>query len=209
MNMTKWTKELGSYEINVLLGAAGNFSCCYRLWHAVDRNKYMHGHALLINLKFSSATLDAAGHVLTTNDIARLNAIIRGMFENKTLIADDDPEIAIFEHMARADMIQVFALKGGVSLENIAVAVYEFAFEWLAELQSQSQWQLRCRPNVMHAVWITEITVAEQGTIGASFLPGEPGNDMIARIDDLVAMKDRNMPTPDNEGGNENVGSGK
>lgn len=84
------------------------FSCCFRQWRAEHSHcKYLHGYAFKVKMFFSATTLDKQGWVMDFGALNETKEYIRMIFDHKTVVAQDDPELGTFQGLNQRGLIQL------------------------------------------------------------------------------------------------------
>lgn len=113
-------------------------SCCFRQWRAKDTHcQYLHGYALKVQIEFWSLKLDDRNWVVNFGDMKDIKAWLKETFDHKTVIAEDDPALKVFQDMNRSQgpggkLVQLVVLPH-VGMEKFAEHIFFFAEEWLKE----------------------------------------------------------------------------
>ena len=83
-------------------------SCCFRQWHATHSHcKFLHGYAIAVKLTFESDTLDDRNWVVDFGSLGGIKEYLQNIFDHKTVVAQDDPKLTVFEFMERERLIQL------------------------------------------------------------------------------------------------------
>lgn len=92
------------------------FSTCFRQWRAVDTHcKYLHGYGVSFKVWFEGE-LDERNWVFDFGGMKRALNTIDGkepkkwmdwLLDHTVLVAEDDPELPLFEHMNKHGIIQL------------------------------------------------------------------------------------------------------
>lgn len=73
-------------------------SCCFRQWKATHSHcSLIHGYSIGIKLIFESETLDSRNWVMDFGGLKKFKQWAEYMFDHTMLIAEDDPNIKVFE----------------------------------------------------------------------------------------------------------------
>lgn len=106
-------------------------SCAFRQWRANSHCNKLHGYALSFRFIFQAKELDSRNWVIDFGGLKGLKSSLEATFDHKTLVANDDPELAIFKMMHNAGVADlVFADK--VGCEAFAQIAFILAKNWLA-----------------------------------------------------------------------------
>ena len=99
-------------------------SCCFRQWRATHSHcRLLHGYALAFHFVFATRDLDANNWCLDFGGLKPIRAWLHETFDHTVLVAEDDPEIAEFRHMAERNLIDLRVLPA-VGCEAIARLAY-------------------------------------------------------------------------------------
>jgi 6-pyruvoyltetrahydropterin/6-carboxytetrahydropterin synthase len=114
----KWGTELG-------------LSCTYRQHRADSHCQFLHGYALSVSIEFSASELDKNGWVIDFGGLKHLRAFLVERFDHKTLVAEDDPQLAWFDEADARGLIQLAVVKR-TGLEAFAAMIGTEAMGWLS-----------------------------------------------------------------------------
>jgi 6-pyruvoyltetrahydropterin/6-carboxytetrahydropterin synthase len=132
-------------------------SCAFRQWRATHSHcQYLHGYALSFKFVFEATTLDDKNWVADFGDFKQLKQLLVNLFDHKTVVALDDPELAWFKESELKGLLQLTVLPG-VGCEKFA----EYAFHEAKSLIS-TQYKGRVR--------IVSCEVAEHGANSAIYM---------------------------------------
>lgn len=106
-------------------------SCCFRQWRADSHCSKLHGYALAFRFEFETQVLDDRNWVVDFGCMGDLKAELQSWFDHKTLVADDDPKLELFEEMARAGVLDMVVVPKGVGCEMFAALAHNMASVWL------------------------------------------------------------------------------
>lgn len=77
-------------------------SCCFRQWKASHSHcSTLHGYSIGIKLIFESETLDSRNWVMDFGGLKEFKAWADYMFDHTLLIAEDDPQLEVFQDLAK------------------------------------------------------------------------------------------------------------
>ncbi len=149
---------LGPWRVIKTYDHAEGLSCCFRQWQAgASQCRFLHGYALAFRFTFVCASLDDRGWCIDFGGLKPLRAWLHEMFDHITLVAVDDPELARFQVLAEAGLVQLRVV-GSVGCEAFAVLAHEWAAAWLAgETDGR--------------VWLEGVEVAEHAGNAAAYRP--------------------------------------
>ncbi len=133
-------------------------SCAFRQWRAQSHCRYVHGYALAVRIAFEADELDERNWVVDFGGLKSLKAELERLFDHKTLVATDDPNIEWFREGAMRGTLQLIEVDA-TGCEAFALLVMKTAAEWLA----RAGYSPRCR--------VAEVEVREHGANGATVRP--------------------------------------
>lgn len=132
-------------------------SCCFRQWRAHDSHcRFMHGYALEIRLVFEADVLDERNWVVDFGGLKSFKGWLENTFDHKTLVAEDDPALDVFEQMKARGLIDMMVVPA-TGCEKFAEYVYGAAQVWLLD----NGFAPRCR--------VVEAEVREHGANSAIY----------------------------------------
>ena len=147
------------YQVTKRYGHDNGWSCTFRQ-HLADHShcRFIHGYPLAFEFVFQCLDLDARNWCLDFGGLKELKTWLQATFDHKMLVAEDDPQLALFQQMAGgnnpiADLVIVPA----VGCEMFAEMAY---FEACQLLRDSGEW-----PRVQ----LHSVTVSEHGGNAASF----------------------------------------
>lgn len=101
-------------------------SCCFRQWRADSHCKFLHGYALKIKLVFAApGGLDERNWVVDFGGLKDIRQWLKGMFDHKTLIAKDDPQLDYFRQMYEKKILDL-VLVDDVGCEKFAELIFDY-----------------------------------------------------------------------------------
>ena len=74
-----------------------NYPCAHRQWKHEGHCAYIHGYSREFTFHFEAETRDKHGWVVGFGDLKPLKEWLDHMFDHTLLIANDDPEIELFQ----------------------------------------------------------------------------------------------------------------
>jgi 6-pyruvoyltetrahydropterin/6-carboxytetrahydropterin synthase len=138
---------------------AEGLSCCFRQFQATDSHcRFLHGYALSFRFTFASDTLDDRGWCVDFGGLKPLRAWLHEMFDHTTLVAADDPALAIFHELAANGLIQLRTLPA-IGCEAFAAHAHAWA-DAFAQAETDGR------------VHVEEVQVAEHAGNAAVFRAG-------------------------------------
>jgi 6-pyruvoyltetrahydropterin/6-carboxytetrahydropterin synthase len=124
-------------------------SCCFRQWRADSHCKLLHGYALAFKFVFATRALDARNWCYDFGGLKPVRQWLHDTFDHTTLVAEDDPERATFEALARAGLVDLRVLPS-VGCEATARYVFDHVADFV-EAQTGGR------------VWLESVEVKEHG----------------------------------------------
>jgi 6-pyruvoyltetrahydropterin/6-carboxytetrahydropterin synthase len=86
-------------------------SCCFRQWRATHSHcRLLHGYALAFKFVFATHELDGRHWCFDFGGLKPVKAWLKDTFDHTTLVAEDDPELARFEALAQAGLVDLRVL---------------------------------------------------------------------------------------------------
>lgn len=96
------------YQATKTWGSEVGLSCCFRQWRATHSHcRFLHGYALGVRIVFAASTLDERHWVYNFGGLKWIRNKLVEQFDHTTVIAADDPELALFENLAARNLIQL------------------------------------------------------------------------------------------------------
>jgi 6-pyruvoyltetrahydropterin/6-carboxytetrahydropterin synthase len=105
-------------------------SAAFRQWRADSHCRFLHGYALRIRIEFEAFSLDARNWVVDFGSMKSLRAMLEAQFDHKTVVAEDDPQLAWFREAEQRGLCQLVVVPS-VGCERFAEMVYGAAEVWL------------------------------------------------------------------------------
>src|SRR5918998_711039 len=101
-------------------------SCCFRQWRATHSHcRLVHGYALAFRFVFATHELDERNWCFDFGGLKPVKAWLKETFDHTTLVAQDDPEFARFEDLARDGLLDLRILPA-VGCEATAKYVFDY-----------------------------------------------------------------------------------
>jgi 6-pyruvoyltetrahydropterin/6-carboxytetrahydropterin synthase len=141
-------------------------SATFRQWRATSHCNKLHGYALAVKLVFKSTTLDSRNWVVDFGALKPIKQRLEDMFDHKTLVARDDPELAAFEALNDKGLIDLRILPK-TGCEGFSEYIGVMVNDWLmvSYLAGLRQAQI-VPPEYLHCA---EVEVSEHGANSASW----------------------------------------
>lgn len=133
-------------------------SCCFRQWRADSHCNLLHGYALAFRFVFATRELDARNWCYDFGGLKPVRQWLHQMFDHTTLVAEDDPERARFDELARAGLVDLRVLPS-VGCEATARHVFNHVAAYV-EAQTNGR------------VWLETVEVKEHGGNSAVYERG-------------------------------------
>jgi 6-pyruvoyltetrahydropterin/6-carboxytetrahydropterin synthase len=133
-------------------------SCCFRQWRADSHCAQLHGYALAVELEFAATQLDERNWVIDFGGLKPVKAWLQEQFDHTLVIAQDDPQAALFNEMQAAGVC-VLRVLPSVGCEAFAKYIYGNVRAWLSER------------NLSPRVALRKVTVREHGGNACSYEP--------------------------------------
>src|SRR5918997_1429137 len=131
-------------------------SCCFRQWRASHSHcRLVHGYALAFKFVFATHELDERNWCFYFGGLKPVKAWLKHMFDHTLLIAEDDPERATLEELARKGLAEIRVLPS-VGCEATARYVHAYVAHFVDEQTSGR-------------VWLESIEVREHGANSAIY----------------------------------------
>ena len=104
---------------------SAGLSCCFRQWRATHSHcQFLHGYAIQVKLVFESAALDERNWVVDFGGLKDVKAYLEGMFDHKTIVAEDDPLLPEFQKLRDQKGIQLVVVPD-VGCEKFALMIFQ------------------------------------------------------------------------------------
>ena len=130
-------------------------SCCFRQWRATHSHcSLLHGYSIGIKLIFESDTLDSRNWVMDFGGLKLFKEWAEHMFDHTLVIADDDPERALFETLNSVEGgynnqgVVDLRIVEGVGCEMFAKICYDKMAELLEEMKQNKHSRYPVNGNV-------------------------------------------------------------
>lgn len=120
------------YRSSKTYGHEIGLSAAFRQWKADSHCRFVHGYALSVHLEFEADELDERGWVVDFGSLKSFKGALEGMFDHKTLVAEDDPELPLFREMHQKGLIQMVRVPA-TGCEAFSQMIYEYADVWLRD----------------------------------------------------------------------------
>ena len=135
------------------------FSCAFRQWRADSHCKYIHGYSIAVKFVFEADELDSRNWVVDFGSLKSLKGWLENMFDHKTVVAFDDPELHWFEEAHKRGIIDMVMVPA-TGCEQFAKIIFEASEAWLID----NGYSPRCR--------LVSVEVMEHGANSAVYTGG-------------------------------------
>jgi 6-pyruvoyltetrahydropterin/6-carboxytetrahydropterin synthase len=125
-------RQAMKYQVTKTISPEQGWSAAFRQWKAESHCSFIHGYALGIEMVFEAETLDDRNWVISFGDFGPLKERLAKIFDHKTLIALDDPEINLF-HVLHSHQVIDLVIMPKVGCEAFAEHIAKVTQTWLAE----------------------------------------------------------------------------
>lgn len=130
-------------------------SCCFRQWRADSHCRLLHGYALAFKLVFATDRLDERHWCFDFGGLKPVRAWLHETFDHTMLVAADDPELARFQALAEAGLVDLRILPA-VGCEATARHVFDFVS---AHVATETDGR----------VWLESVEIREHGGNSATY----------------------------------------
>ncbi len=137
-------------------GHERGLSAAFRQWRAESHCKYLHGYSLAFKFTFGADQLDHRNWVVDFGSLKSLKGTLDDLFDHKTLVAHDDPNMPYFKGLDAQKVIQLRVVEN-TGCEAFAEAVWHLADTWLVD------------NGYSPLVWVDSVEVMEHGANSAIF----------------------------------------
>lgn len=99
--------------------------CSHRSWAHGGKCAFLHGYERCFEIEFGCERLEAGtGFVVDFGELKQVRALLQEQFDHTTLVATDDPELELFEELARREVIDLRVM-AHTGMEGAAEWAYE------------------------------------------------------------------------------------
>ena len=113
------------YKVTKTYGHNLGLSAAFRQHRADSHCAQLHGYALEVTVEFEADTLNSSNWVIGFGDLSVVKDFLTTTFDHKTLIAEDDPQLYLFQKLAEEGVINLVVLKS-VGCEAFAEHIAKF-----------------------------------------------------------------------------------
>lgn len=135
---------------------ATGLSCVFRQHRAKSHCRFLHGYALQVKLIFQCDERDDNGWVIDFGSLKPVKEWLTLTFDHRTLMAIDDPQIKVYEDLARRELIQLTRVER-TGCEGFAEMIFDHVDRFLSY-----EHEIRARN-----VRVSSVEVKEHETNGA------------------------------------------
>ena len=135
-------------------GHERGLSAAFRQWRADSHCKFIHGYSLEFEFIFGANELDERNWVVDFGNLKQLETWLRNNFDHKTLVAEDDPMLPLFQSLQESGTIDMVIVEG-TGTEMFAKMAMDYSKNLIEELYGS-----RC--------WVESVTVREHGANSAT-----------------------------------------
>jgi 6-pyruvoyltetrahydropterin/6-carboxytetrahydropterin synthase len=155
--MTQLVAEEGyTFRSSKTYNHSVGLSCCFRQWRATSHCRYLHGYALKVHLEFEGE-LDQNNWVVDFGGLKHVKAWLEEMFDHKTMVAEDDPELERFQELDAQRLIQISVVPS-VGVEAFSHLIFSYVKTYTS-MNSKMQDRIQ----------LVRVTVSEHDGNGASY----------------------------------------
>lgn len=159
------------YKVTKTYGHDLGLSCCFRQWRASSHCAQLHGYAIAVKLEFVSDSLDHRNWVIDFGALKPVKDYLVELFDHKTLLAKDDPELDRFIELAEIGLIELRTLDA-VGCEAFAETVFKFVDGWLTENKWKESKDMDEPVFAFRNLTLQSVEVREHGANAASYIRG-------------------------------------
>ncbi len=152
-------------------GSNLGLTTCFRQHRAKSHCRFLHGYSLEIKLIFGADELDENGWVADFGGLRHIKQWLEAMFDHKTLVAMDDPDLETFEILDKQGLIQAMYVPA-TGCEAFAKQIYEYITQWLP---SQKWAMISDEQGGHQRVKLISVEVREHGANSAIYSPSPGG----------------------------------
>ena len=137
-------------------------STAFRQHRAASHCNKLHGYALSVRLVFEANALDANNWVMDFGALKPIKLWLEAMFNHKTLVARDDPEMKLFHELFQYGVIDLVVVEA-TGCEAFAKIIYDWVQHYTLT-------------NYGWRVTLESVTVAEHGANSAIYTGASDAN---------------------------------
>ena len=107
-------------------------STAFRQWRADSHCHFVHGYSIGVKFTFEADELDYRNWVVDFGDLKELKAKVQDLFDHKTVVAEDDPQLEWFQQAEEKGVLELTILPT-VGCEAFAEHIFHMAIDYLNE----------------------------------------------------------------------------
>jgi 6-pyruvoyltetrahydropterin/6-carboxytetrahydropterin synthase len=107
-------------------------SVAFRQWKAESHCHFVHGYSIGVKFTFEADELDYRNWVVDFGDLKELKAKVQDLFDHKTVLAEDDPDLEWFKEAQEKGVLELTVLPV-VGCEAFAELIFHMATDYLNE----------------------------------------------------------------------------
>jgi len=116
--------------MNGTIKKLGGYPCCHRQWKATSHCRFLHGYDRFVTLEWQGPR-DELGWVIDFGGLKYIKNVLEYQYDHTTLIAEDDPEMLLFEELAEKGAIDLRV--GDPTMEGMTHFVASLVEGWTEE----------------------------------------------------------------------------
>ena len=113
-------------------GHEQGLSTAFRQWRADSHCHFVHGYSIGVKFVFESNELDYRNWVVDFGDLKDLKKKVQDLFDHKTVVAEDDPQLEWFQQAENRGVLELTVLPN-VGCEAFAEFIFHMANDYLLE----------------------------------------------------------------------------
>lgn len=113
-------------------GHEQGLSTAFRQWRADSHCHFVHGYSIAVKFVFESNELDYRNWVVDFGDLKDLKKKVQDLFDHKTVVAEDDPQLEWFQQAENRGVLELTVLPN-VGCEAFAEFIFHMATDYLLE----------------------------------------------------------------------------
>lgn len=121
-----------TYRSTKTYGHDIGLSCAFRQWRADSHCRFLHGYSIAVRVEFEAEDVDARNWVVDFGSLKSFKHMLETTFDHKTLVAEDDPHLKVFEHMSDIGLIQMIVVPA-TGCEAFARMIFEVLQVWVKD----------------------------------------------------------------------------
>jgi 6-pyruvoyltetrahydropterin/6-carboxytetrahydropterin synthase len=118
------------YQSTKTYGHNLGLSVAFRQHKATSHCRHIHGYALEVKLTFQADELDDDNWVVDFGGLKEIKKYLETHFDHRLLVAEDDPQLLKFKHLAQLDVANVLIV-AATGCEAFAKMIYDYCEGWL------------------------------------------------------------------------------